>query len=337
MSTINWRVVKGKFIGMGNYRQALGSLSGVLAFLGGLALMIAAFYIWNAAAKSSSLPRLLVGLAAALALVAGGWVLATGWGQMNTTGDTRFLNSLPITLFYSIGSVPLELILGLVIAYVLFQSIRGKEIFRMIYFLPYITPTIASAVVFATIFSPKDISLANTVLSWFGIKPLNWLVEANPAINVIFGTHLTGFLAGPSLALVVVIIFSIWSFVGYNVVIFLAGLGGIPKEIYEAAEMDGASGWQLFRHITIPLISPVTFYLALVAFIGTFKAFNHIYVMRTANALGTMDVASVTIFDTFYKFNNYGYAAAQAVILFVIIAALTYAQNRLFSERVFYG
>jgi multiple sugar transport system permease protein len=139
------------------------------------------------------------------------------------------------------------------------------------------------------------------------------------------------------MALVSVILYGIWTFVGYNVVVFLAGLGSIPNEVYEAAEIDGASHWQLFRHVTIPLISPVTFYLALVAFIGTFKAFNHIYVMRTPNALGTTDVASITIFDTFYKINNYGYAAAQAVILFVIIAGLTYAQNKLFSERVFYG
>jgi len=121
------------------------------------------------------------------------------------------------------------------------------------------------------------------------------------------------------------------------VIVFLAGLGSIPNETYEAAEIDGASHWQMFRHVTVPLISPVTFYLALVAFIGTFKAFNHIYVMRTPNALGTVDVASVAIFDTFYKMNNYGYAAAQAIILFVIIAALTYAQNRIFSEKVFYG
>ena len=337
MSTINWRVVKGQFVGMANYRHALGALPGVLIFLAGLALMIGAFFVWNAATRSGSLPRLAAGLVAALVLAAGGWALSSGWGQMMATGDTRFLNSLPVTLFYSIGSVPLELFLGLVIAYILFQNIRGKEFFRMLYFLPYVTPTIASAVVFATIFSPKDVSLANTVLSWFGINPLNWLIEPNPAINVIFGTHLTGFWAGPSLALVVVIVFSVWTFVGYNVVIFLAGLGGIPKEVYEAAQIDGASSSQIFFNITIPLISPVTFYLALVALIGTFKAFNHIYVMRTTNALGTMDVSSVTIFDTFYKLNNYGYAAAQAVILFLIIAALTYAQNRLFSERVFYG
>jgi multiple sugar transport system permease protein len=337
MSTINWRAVKGDFIGLGNYEKALGTLPGVLIFIAGLALMIAAYFIWTRALRSGQTFVMVGGVLAALALVGGGWVLATGWGQMNATGDVRFLKSLPITLWYSLGTVPAELLLGLVVAYILFQKIRGKEVFRMLYFLPYITPSIATAVVFNSILNPRESSLANWALSAIGIAPQKWLFEPRPVINVIFGTDLTGFWAGPSMALVSVILYGIWTFVGYNVVVFLAGLGSIPNEVYEAAEIDGASHWQLFRHVTIPLISPVTFYLALVAFIGTFKAFNHIYVMRTPNALGTTDVASITIFDTFYKINNYGYAAAQAVILFVIIAGLTYAQNKLFSERVFYG
>lgn len=337
MSTINWRAVKGDFIGLGNYEKALGTLPGVLIFIAGLALMIAAYFIWTRALRSGQTLVMVGGVLAALALVGGGWVLATGWGQMNATGDVRFLKSLPITLWYSLGTVPAELLLGLVVAYILFQKIRGKEVFRMLYFLPYITPSIATAVVFNSILNPRESSLANWALSAIGIAPQKWLFEPRPVINVIFGTDLTGFWAGPSMALVSVILYGIWTFVGYNVVVFLAGLGSIPNEVYEAAEIDGASHWQLFRHVTIPLISPVTFYLALVAFIGTFKAFNHIYVMRTPNALGTTDVASITIFDTFYKINNYGYAAAQAVILFVIIAGLTYAQNKLFSERVFYG
>jgi multiple sugar transport system permease protein len=337
MSTINWRAVKGDFIGLGNYEKALGTLPGVLIFIAGLALMIAAYFIWTRALRSGQTFVMVGGVLAALALVGGGWVLATGWGQMNATGDVRFLKSLPITLWYSLGTVPAELLLGLVVAYILFQKIRGKEVFRMLYFLPYITPSIATAVVFNSILNPRESSLANWALSAIGIAPQKWLFEPRPVINVIFGTDLTGFWAGPSMALVSVILYGIWTFVGYNVVVFLAGLGSIPNEVYEAAEIDGASHWQLFRHVTIPLISPVTFYLALVAFIGTFKAFNHIYVMRTPNALGTTDVASITIFDTFYKINNYGYAAAQAIILFVIIAGLTYAQNKLFSERVFYG
>lgn len=337
MSTLNWRAVKGGFIGMENYGRALGDLPGLLFFILGLILMFSAYVVWTRALRHGSNWIAIGGMAAALVLIAGGWILSSGWAQMLASGDKRFLNSLPITLWYSLGTVPAELAIGLVIAYILFQKIRGKEMFRMLYFLPYITPTIATAVVFRSIFSPRDSALANWALTSLGLPAQKWLFEPRPFINVVFGTNLEGFWAGPSMALVSVILYGIWTYVGYNVVVFLAGLGSIPGEIYEAADIDGASQWQMFRHVTIPLISPVTFYLALVAFIGTFKAFNHIYVMRDPPALNTMDVTSITIFDTFYKINNYGYAAAQAIILFVIIAGLTYAQNKLFSERVFYG
>jgi len=192
-------------------------------------------------------------------------------------------------------------------------------------------------VVFRTIFSPRETSLANQFLGLVGIEPQRWLFEPKPFINVALGLNLDGLIAGPSMALVSIIFFGVWTYVGYNTVIFLAGLGSIPQELYEAAEIDGAGNWQLFRNITLPLLSPVTFYLALIAFIGTFKAFNHIYVMRQPSALGTVDVTSVEIFDTFYKANQYGYAASQALILFVIILALTLVQNKVFGEKVFYG
>ena len=119
--------------------------------------------------------------------------------------------------------------------------------------------------------------------------------------------------------------------------IFLAGLGSIPHELYEAAEIDGAGKLAVFRNITLPLLSPVTFYLALIAFIGTFKAFNHIYVMRTPSAQGTVNVTSIYIFDTFYKPTTTVTPAAQAILLFIIILALTFVQNKVFGEKVFYG
>jgi multiple sugar transport system permease protein len=148
---------------------------------------------------------------------------------------------------------------------------------------------------------------------------------------------MAGFLSGPSMALTSIIFFGVWTYIGYNTVIFLAGLGSIPRELYEAAEIDGASSWRLFRHITLPLLSPVTFYLSLIAFIGTFKAFNHIWVMQVPSAQDTVEVTSVAIFNTFYKANQFGYAAAEAILLFVIILALTLAQNKVFGEKVFYG
>jgi multiple sugar transport system permease protein len=281
-----------------------------------------------------------MGLLAVIVLLSSFWVISNGWTSMNQTGDEDFLETLPITVFYALGTVPLELIIGLGLAFILFQRIRGKEFFRMIYFLPYITPVVATAVVFRSIFSPRETSLANQVLTWFNIPVQKWLFEPRPFLTALFDLPSTGAATaatGPSMALVSVILFGVWTYVGYNVVVFLAGLGNIPGEIYQSAEIDGANQWQLFRYITIPMISPVTFYLGLVAFIGTLKAFNHLYVMRTPAAQGTTDTAAIAIFDTFYKANNYGYATAQAIILFLIILALTYAQNKLFSKQVFYG
>lgn len=338
MSMRRWRVRKGPFIGLGNYEKALGDWTGVLIFIAGIAILFLAYLVWNSALKSHSGRAMALKLGAAFLLIGAGLVIPQGWGRMLVEGDADFLGSLPITLYYALGTVPAELGIAMVLAYILFQKIKGQEFFRMLYFLPYITPVVASAVVFRTIFSPRETSLSNIFLSWLGIPAQKWLFEPRPINEILFRLeNLEGFLAGPSMALVSIIFFGVWTYVGYNTVIFLAGLGSIPSELYEAAEIDGAGRWQIFRFITMPLLSPITFYLALIAFIGTFKAFNHIYVMRVPSAQGTADVASVTIFDTFYKANQYGYAASQAIILFVIILVLTFVQNKVFGERVFYG
>jgi len=337
MSLFNWRVTKGEFaVDPSNYTKALGDWTGVGLFLAGIALLVLAYWVWNNAFKAQKRRKLIVGLIAAALLIVMGVLLSMGWGKMMAAGDEDFLTSLVVTVFYAFGTVPIQLGLALLLAYVLFQNIRGKEFFRMIYFLPYITPVVSTAVVFRIIFNPRETSLANIVLGWLGIEPQKWLFEPRPLLEIL-GINLPGFWAGPSMALVTIILFGVWTFVGYNTVIFLAGLGSISKEIYEAAEIDGASGWDLFRSITFPLISPVTFYLFLISFIGTFKAFNHLYVMQTPSAQNTVQTASVEIFKIFYKANNYGYAAAQAIILFLIILGLTFAQNKLLGNKVFYG
>lgn len=337
MSLHRWRVRKTGMIGLGNYEKALGDWIGLLFFVAGFGLLFFAYQMWNSALRSQSNGKLVLRLGAALLLIGAAFAIPIGWERMMAAGDQDFLNAMPLTVFYALGTVPAELGLALILAYILFQNIKGQEIFRMLYFLPYITPVVASAVVFRAIFSSRETALANQALSWIGLEPQKWLFESKPFTQVMFGLELEGYLAGPSMALVSIVFFGIWTYVGYNTVIFLAGLGSIPGELYEAAEIDGAGQWQLFRHITLPLLSPVTFYLALIAFIGTFKAFNHIYVMRQPSALGTVDVTSVFIFDTFYKANQYGYAAAQAIILFIVILGLTLVQNKVFGERVFYG
>ena len=141
----------------------------------------------------------------------------------------------------------------------------------------------------------------------------------------------------PVLALIVIIAFSIWRFTGYDTVIFLAGLGGIPKVLYEAAEIDGANRWHVFRHVTLPLLSPTTFFLSVISILGTFKAFNSIWVLRDTAALGTTDTASIYFFETFQRGARFGYATSMAIVLFAVMLTLTILQNRLAEKRVFYG
>jgi len=256
---------------------------------------------------------------------------------MNGLGNEDFLEGLTITFWFAFSTVPAELGLGLVLAYVLFQNIKGKQWYRMVFFLPYVAPDVAMAVVFRVVFSPRETALANQFLGLFGIPAQEWVTEPEPLVNTLFGLNLDGFIAGPSMALFSIALLGIWKYTGYNAVIFLAGLGAIPRDLYEAGKVDGATEWHLFRHITIPLLSPVTFYLAILAFIGTFKSFNSIYVMRTAQAQGTVDVASIAIFDRFFASSQFGRATAEAILLFLIILALTQTFRNVFEKRVFYG
>jgi multiple sugar transport system permease protein len=216
------------------------------------------------------------------------------------------------------------------IAYLLFQNIRGKSFYRMMYFLPYITPTVAAAAVFRIIFSNRPAGMMNNLWTAFGAKPLNWLLEPQAVFNL-------GPIEGPSLALVVIIIFNVWTFTGYNAVIFLAGLGSIPPVLYEAAEIDGANRWQVFRNITFPLLSPTTYFLSVLGVIGTFKAFNHVFVLRQSAALDSVDTLSMVIWDELFTANRYGYAAMLAFVLFGVVLILTLINNKVQGERVFYG
>lgn len=346
MSLFRWRIRKGSFIGLDNYGEVVGDGWGVLAFFGGIVLIMVAHWLWTDAFRRNENGWGAAGkLLAALVLLGAGVAIGLGWGMMRASGEERFLEGLERTVYYGFGSVPIQIVLALVIASLLFQKIRGQEAFRMLYFLPYVTPAVAGGAVFRNIFSPRPERPANTLLDALGLPTQQWLFETRPVSELMFGgvlerfgvTDFSGFWAGPSLALVTIIVFGIWTYTGYNAVIFLAGLGNIPKVMYEAAAIDGATRAQQFRYITVPMLSPVTFYLTVLGFIGTFQAFTHIYVMRAPNTRDAVDTASVVIFDTFYGRNNFSLAAAQSVVLFAIILLLTLLQNRLFGRRVFRG
>ncbi|MFW5748626.1 MAG: ABC transporter permease subunit [Chloroflexota bacterium] len=309
-------------------------------FYVGLLLLVAAYRFWVDAFNPYTRRSLVRWVIALTILAVSMAVIAQGWSEMMgalSRRDQNFLKGMEITVFFAFGSIPLQLFLGLLLAYVLFQNIRGKEWFRMIFFLPYVTPAVAAAVVFSRIFTGSETALMNSFLDSIGADMQRWVNEPRPFLNVVFGLDLQGFLAGPSMALVSVIILGVWTYTGYNAVLFLAGLGGIPGDLYEAAKVDGASQWHLFRYITLPLLSPITFYLSLLGFIGTFQAFNTLFVMRTPSAQGTLDTAGLVIYDTFQRETRWGEAAALSISLFVVILILTQLQRSVFEKRVFYG
>ena len=344
MSVHRWRIRQGRFVGLDQYETIVGDFAMFGVFLGGVALIGVAHWLWVDAFKGRDGLARWGRVAGATTLLLAGIAFALGWQGMRETGDARFLLGLMRTFYYGFLSVPVQIGLALVLASMLFQPIKGRELYRILFFLPYVTPVVAAAAVFRNIFNPREERLANTTLSWFGLEPQRWLFETTPVGQLWFGeffarfgVELSGFWAGPSLALLTIILFGIWTYTGYNAVIFLAGLGGIPKELYEAAEIDGANGPQRFFGITVPLLAPVTFYLTVLGFIGTFQAFTHLYVMREAAVRDAVDTASLVIFDTFYQRNDFGMAAAQSVVLFIIILALTLLQNRLFGRKALRG
>ncbi|MEJ2301678.1 MAG: ABC transporter permease subunit [Anaerolineales bacterium] len=332
---------------MGAYEAAVqsgedpGILPQLVSITTGLILLFLGWKIWAQATDQPSTFLFLLRLLSAMVLIVGGWIMVGELPVLVAAGDPDLWVGLRATLFYSLGTIPFQLAISIFLAVLLFQNLIGSQFFRMVFFMPYVTPTVASAAVFRQLFSNRLQAPINAGMRFLGLTPLQWLWEPKGIFRLMAtGMGLQQWPAwadGPSLALVVIMIYSIWVFAGYDTVIYLAGLGNIPTELSEAAEVDGANGWQVFRHITFPLLSPTTYFLTLISVIGTFKAFNHIWVMRLDAALGTTDTFSVVIFTEFFQKLRYGYASAMALILFAIILGLTYANNKIQGSRVFYG
>jgi multiple sugar transport system permease protein len=272
------------------------------------------------------------------------------WVQLenykHALNDDQFRQVLFNTLNYVLYSVPLTIVAALAVASLLNSRIFGRQIFRTVYFLPYVTTWVAVSIVFKYVFN-EQFGLANYLLQALHLPTFGWLNEPRGVIELLlqqglgirFSSPLHPLLAGPSLAMFAVILTSVWRDVGYFMVIFLAGLQNIDKTFYEAAEIDGASGWQRFRHITWPLLSPTTFFVVVVSLIAAFKVFVPMFIMTPGGTPGgtTETLVSYLFKVGFTGYRELGYASAVAYILFLIILFITVLQNRILGRKVHYA
>ncbi|MBP1311826.1 multiple sugar transport system permease protein [Paenibacillus sp. 1182] len=218
------------------------------------------------------------------------------------TEDNTFSQSMFVTTYYALGSVPLGLAAAFIIALLLNQKVRGLSVFRTIYYLPTIVPSIANTMLWLWMFNP-DFGLLNSLLEGVGLPGSKWIYDENTAI--------------PSL-----IMMSTWG-IGNTVIIFLAGLQSVPTHLYEAAEVDGGNRWHKFFHITIPSMTPTIFFNLVMSLISTFQAFNQAYVMTNGGPNNSTLFYVFYLWRTAFTETKIGYASALAWILFFVIMVLT--------------
>lgn len=229
--------------------------------------------------------------------------------------DDIFWKALFNTFYYAFAAVPTAVLFAFCLALLINRKIRGILTFRLIYFLPHLTLTVAAAIVWAWIYHP-ELGLINYLLGLVGIDGPNWLYNSKWAMPAI-------------------IIMSNWHGVGYAMLIFLAGLQGVPAELYEAATVDGANGWQQLRHITIPMLSPATFFVLVTSLIGAFQGFDQFYVMTNGGPAFATTTLVLHIFKNGFLYFRMGYATSMATILFLCILVITLIQWRAAKSWVF--
>lgn len=232
-------------------------------------------------------------------------------------GDETFRISTWNTIYYTLGTVPITMVLSLLLAVLLNREIKGRNVFRVIFFFPYVASLVAVAVVWNMIFHPA-MGPVNNFLMWLGMEnPPKWT-------------------ASTTWAMPTVIMASIWRGVGYYMIIYLAALQGISETLYEAAEMDGATAWQRFRRITVPLLTPATFFVSMMLTINCFKVFDLILVMTNGGPGRATNVLVYMIYNQAFINFDYGYSSAIAMILFVIVMVVTVLQFRVEKRWVSY-
>ena len=226
--------------------------------------------------------------------------------------DPVFWRVFRNTAFYIIAIVPAQLVLGLIMAVALNQAIRGTQAFRLIYFLPVVTTIVAGAIVFRLLLS-RNGPLADAVTGLGGLLGLP--------------LSLPDLLGSTEYSKWSVVLLTLWKNTGFTMVVYLAALQGVPQELYDAAHVDGANAWYRFRNVTVPLISPTTFFLFILQTIGAFQLFTEPFVMtRGGPAQSSMTVVHY-IYDNAFRFTRMGKASAIAWFLFIFIFGFTLFQN----------
>jgi multiple sugar transport system permease protein len=221
--------------------------------------------------------------------------------------DTTFNIALKNTLWYVAGTVPLTMICSLGLAMLLNQPLRGRNIFRTIYFFPYVASLVAVAVVWNMLFFPSA-GPVNELLRTLGVdNPPRWSASIDWAMPT-------------------VVMASVWRGMGYYMVIYLAALQGIPVILHESAEIDGANAWQRFRHITLPMLTPATFFISIMLTISSFKVFDLILIMTNGGPGRATNVLVLHTYNVAFRRFEFGYSSAIAMVLFALVMVITIVQ-----------
>lgn len=232
--------------------------------------------------------------------------------------DPYFHTAVVNTIVYTLGVVLISGTLGLVLAVILNRRFFGVGLYRTLLFLPVVTATSTAAVVWKWMYTPDPSGLVNRVIGWVGFEPQRWLVN-------------------PTLAMPAVMAMSIWQSTGYSMVIFLAGLQGISRSAIEAAKVDGAGRWQVFRYITLPLLTPTLFFVLVVSVIHSFQAVSQVMILTEGGPLRRTLLVVYYLYQQAFGSFKMGYGSAIAMVLFIFLALFTLLQWKVSQKRVHYG
>ncbi|ACT02673.1 carbohydrate ABC transporter permease [Paenibacillus sp. JDR-2] len=257
----------------------------------------------------------LLPIVATIVLSFADWNFVQGWKGLDWVGfgnfkklfhDDQFIRSVRNNFIFLLA-VPIYMLISMVLAVIIDRHVYLKSYFKVAYFMPYISSIVAVAIVWQVLFQPSYGPI-NQILHTFGVSnPPKWIAD-------------------PHFALASIMMIVVWTSIGFNMIIYIAGLQSIPKDLYEAADIDGANGWTKFARITFPLLSPTSFFLLVTGIISTFKVFDIIAVMTQGGPIGSTSLMVWYLYDTAFVNLKVGYASSIAAMLFIFVLLITFGQ-----------